>query len=58
MSVVPGSGTGDLAGLHGEGGFKGEIWKRVARNAGLSGLNETVANWNQRELQLALKLNF
>lgn len=25
--VVPGSGTGDLAGLHGEGGFEGEFGK-------------------------------
>jgi hypothetical protein len=26
-SVVPGSGTGDLAGLRGEGGFEGEFGK-------------------------------
>lgn len=26
-SVVPGSGTGDLSGLHGEGGFEGEFGK-------------------------------
>ena len=26
-SVVPGSGTGDLAGLRGEGGFRGEFGK-------------------------------
>lgn len=26
-SVVPGSGTGDLAGLHGEGGFNGDFGK-------------------------------
>jgi hypothetical protein len=32
--VVPGSG-GDLSGLRGEGGFEGDYWKRVQRNAGL-----------------------
>ena len=29
-SVVPGSGTGDLSGLHGEGGFEGEFGKGSA----------------------------
>ncbi len=33
--VVPGSGTGDLSGLRGEGGFEGDFGKGVPRNAGL-----------------------
>jgi hypothetical protein len=31
--VVPGSGTRDLSGLRGEGGFEGDFGKRVRRNA-------------------------
>jgi hypothetical protein len=33
--VVPGSGTGDLTGLRGEGGFQGEFGKGFSRNPGL-----------------------
>ncbi len=33
--VVPGSGTDELSGLRGEGGFEGGFGKRVRRNAGL-----------------------
>jgi len=33
--VVPGSGTDDLAGLRGEGGFQGDFGKRVRWNAEL-----------------------
>lgn len=33
--VVPGSGTGDLSRLRGEGGFEGDFWKRFRWNAGL-----------------------
>jgi hypothetical protein len=31
--VVPGSRTGDLSGLRGEGGFEGYLWQWVTRNA-------------------------
>jgi hypothetical protein len=33
--VVPGSGTSDLSGLRGEGGFEGEFGKGGRRDAGL-----------------------
>jgi hypothetical protein len=33
--VVPGSGTGDLSGLRGEGDFEGQFGKRFRRNAGI-----------------------
>ena len=33
--VVPGSATGDLLGLRGEGGFDGQFGKGVQRNAGV-----------------------
>jgi Protein of unknown function (DUF3224) len=33
--VVPGSATGDLSGLRGEGGFEGHFGKRFRRNTEL-----------------------